>query len=139
MNFNATPVENALNMPPQQNDPALMSQIMREAHLDHQRPHVQPMYQPSYQPMPPVSFESKAKESDSFVPQIDINALVEKMKEPLAVAALFFILSTNTVQDILKQQLPSIFQNEDAMKQLLVKAAIAGIGFLVIKHLLKIE
>jgi hypothetical protein len=136
MNFNATPVGNLPNMPPQQNDPNLMSQIMRDAHMDHQRPNVQvPHVQPSYQPPPPVLMEQQ-KSNDSFIPEFDIAMILEKLKEPIIVAVIFFLLGTDAVQNLLQQNLPMIFLGEDVMKQMLVKAGIAGVGFFILKHTL---
>lgn len=135
MNYNATPVENLPNMPPQQNDHHLMSQIMRDAHMDHQRPNMQESYvQPSYQPPQPVSMEQPS--NNSFIPEFDVSTIIEKMKEPIIVAIVFFLLNTTTAQDLLKQQLPTIFLSEDVMKQMLIKAGLAGVLFFIIKRAL---
>lgn len=139
MNFNATPVENLPNMPPQQNDPGLMSQIMRDAHLDHQRPNVQaPHIQPSYQlPPPPASLGMEQygqASTNSFIPEFDVSKILEKLKEPIIVAVIFFLFSTDGVKALLQQHIPTIFLGEDIMKQTLVKAGLAGVGFFIIRH-----
>ena len=136
MNFNATPIENLPNMPPQQNDPNLMSQVMQDAHRDSQRPNVYvPHIEQSYNPPPPLPIEQESSKS-SFIPEFDVNSLIEKLKEPIIVAVVFMILNTEAFKNILQQQLPNIFVEGDVMKQMLVKAGIAGVGFLIIKHLL---
>lgn len=134
MNYNATPVENLPAMPPQSNDPMLMSQVMQDAHMDSQRPNIQvPHVNPSYYPSPPVAMVQSA-DTNSFIPDLDINAIVEKFKEPLMVSVLVFILHTDVAQDILKQNIPTIFTGDDVLKQILVKAVITGAAFFILKQ-----
>ena len=136
MNFNATPVENLPQLPPQQNDPRLMSQIMQDAHMDNRPNAYEPHVQPSYQPPPPTVMEPPPQ-PNSFIPDFNLEMIFEKLKEPLIVAVVYLVLSSDALKGVLEKNLPDIFLGEDAMKQLLVKAGLAGAGYFLIKHLLK--
>ncbi len=133
MEYNATPIGNLPHMPPQQNDPQLMSMVMQDAYADNQRPNIQPIYQPSYDPMTNTDLQ---QQENSFIPDFNLNALIEKFKEPIMVAVLFLFVSSETVQTLLKQNLPQLFLAEEPMKQLLIKSAIAGIGFFILRQAL---
>lgn len=119
MSYNATPVGKLPNLKPQQNDPELTSQVMKDAYLDNH---------PSFHQSGQGQQQQQEQQQLSIIPE----NLIEQLKDPLLVALVFVIINSDFVKGLLDQHINS----DDLMKQLLVKAGLAGLGYMLAKHLL---